>query len=133
ATITIFLFREAFMLAVYYKSELPTILLAVNFIIFQISLIFLIAKEQILSVIPEHGSFWLWMRDQVDRFYYLILISTIAVIVMSNPYVGFGKLVLYVLTRIIYTLLLIRLLVWVHTVIKRGLSHFFFSITQDSI
>src|SRR5260221_629720 len=49
ATIVIFFFREAFLIAHYQKSELPTILLAINFIIFQISLIFLIAKEHILS------------------------------------------------------------------------------------
>ncbi len=133
ATITIFLFREAFMLAAYYKSELPTILLAINFIIFQIALIFLIAKEQILSVIPERGSLWQWTRTQVDRFYYLILMMTIAIIVMSNPYVGFGKLVLYVLIRVLYTFILIRILIWVHMIIKRGLSHVFFSISQDSL
>ncbi|HXW86039.1 MAG TPA: hypothetical protein VEK38_01710, partial [Candidatus Bathyarchaeia archaeon] len=44
-TIIIFFFRHAFMTITHYRSELPTILLAVNFIIFQISLIFLITKE----------------------------------------------------------------------------------------
>jgi small-conductance mechanosensitive channel len=133
STIFIVLFREAFVLAAYYKSELPTILLAVNFIIFQISLIFLIAKEQILSIIPEHGAMWEWLREQVDKYYYLILMLVIAIIVMSNPYVGFGKLVLYVLSRILYTLIVIRLLVWIHTIFKQSLSRVFFSKKEEVI
>ncbi len=133
ATIFIVLFREAFILAAYYKSELPTILLAINFIIFQISLIFLIAKEQILSIIPEHGDMWNWVRDQVDHFYYLILMFAVAIIVMSNPYVGFGKLVLYILLRLLYTIILIRILVWVHTLFKKMLTFLFFSKTEDHI
>ncbi|HZW61065.1 MAG TPA: mechanosensitive ion channel domain-containing protein [Candidatus Babeliales bacterium] len=127
ATIAIFFFREAFLLAGYQRSELPTILLAINFIIFQISLIFLIAKEQILSIIPTTNEFWRWVGVQVDRFYYLILMLAIAIIVMSNPYVGFGKLVLWVLKRVVYTLILIRVLVWINAFFKRALSYVFFS------
>lgn len=133
ATIIIFLFREAFLLTTFYKSEVPTILLAVNFIIFQIALIFLIGKEQILSIIPTSNEMWRWIAVQVDRFYYLILMLVIAIIVMSNPYVGFGKLVLYVLSRVIYTIIVIRLLLWVNGLFRRGLSYVFFSHSEDTI
>jgi small-conductance mechanosensitive channel len=132
ATIVIFFFRQAFLLGHYPKSELPTILLAINFIIFQISLIFLIAKEHILSIIPVNsGDFWKWVAVQVDRFYYLILMLAIVVIVMSNPYVGFGRLVLAVLTNVLYTIILLRLLLWVNGILKRGLSYVFFSRGAD--
>ncbi len=127
ATIIIFFFREAFLKGAYRKSELPNILLAVNFIIFQISLIFLIAKEHILSIIPTTGDAWKWFALQVDRFYYLILMLVIAIIVMSNPYVGFGKLVLHVLRSFVFTLILVRLLFWFNSLLKRGLSYVFFS------
>jgi small-conductance mechanosensitive channel len=132
ATITLMLFREAFMLAHYYRSELPTILLAINFIIFQISLILLIGKEQILNLIPTTNDFWLWVRIQVDRYYYVILLGVIAIIIMSNPYVGFGTLVLYILFALIYTGLLILGLFWLHGVFKKIASKVFFS-TEDDI
>ncbi len=131
ATVIIAFFRQAFILAKYPKSELPDILLAINFIIFQISLIFLISKEQILSIIPVRPEGWLWIKEQVNRFYYLILACVITIIVMSNPYVGYGKLVLHVLSQLVYTAILIRLLIWAHALIKRIASHLFFSQQED--
>jgi len=132
ATIIIFFFRQAFMLSSYYRSELPRILLAVNFIIFQISLIFLITKEQILSIISQKTDFWQWVRTQVDTYYYLLLIFVIAIIVMSNPYVGFGRLVLYLLSGFIYTALFVKGLLWVHDIFKRAVSYIFFA-SDDSV
>lgn len=127
ATTTIFFFREAFITAGYYTSELPAILLAINFIIFQISLIFLISKEQILSIIPTHTEWWQQAHEKVDQYYYLILSCIIAIIVMSNPYVGFGKLVLYVLSRLVYTAILGWCLYWINYLLKLASSYIFFS------
>lgn len=132
ATITIFFFRQAYILSSYYKTELPTLLLAINFIILQISLIFLIAKEHILTIIPAKKSgFWEWVRTKVDQYYYLLLMFFIAIIVMSNPFVGFGKLVLYVLLRLIYTITLIALISWINIILRRSLSHVFFTTEHE--
>ena len=131
ATIVIFFLREAFILGNYRKSELPTILLAVNFIIVQISVILLLTKEQILSLIPTRTTLWEWIYEQVDSFFYLILAVVIAVIVMSNPYVGFGFLVLYVLKKLFFTIIIIQLLFWFHELLKRATSHIFFYSDEE--
>lgn len=133
ATIGIFFFRQAFLLISQYRSELPTILLAVNFIILQISLIFLISKEQILSILPTKNSIWLWARTQVDRYFYLILFIVIAIIIMSNPYIGFGRLVLYIASNLIYTAFVIKAVIWMHGFFKRGASYIFFFSGEDVI
>ncbi len=132
ATIIIFFFRQAFMLSSYYRSELPRILLAVHFIICQIALIFLITKEQILSIISQKTDFWRWVRLQVDTYYYLLLIFVIAIIVMSNPYVGFGRLLLYLLFSLVYTALFVKGLMWVYDIFKRAVSYIFF-VSDDSV
>lgn len=133
ATIVIVCFRHAFMLINYYSSELPTILLAVNFIIFQIALILLITKEQILNLISTKTDFWHFIHEQVNAYYYLILLLVIAIIIMSNPYVGFGTLVLYALFAFMYTALLIVGLIWLHGIFKRIVSHIFFSTDDDIV
>ena len=133
ATTAVVFFREAFILAQYHRSELPTILLAINFIILQISLIFLISKEQIVSIIPAKPEVWTWARELIDRYFYLILLFVITVIVMSNPYVGYGRLVLYILSGLLYTTALVRLLFWGHKWFKRGASHIFFSHRADMV
>ena len=131
STIAIFFFREAFMLAHYYRSELPTIFLAINFIIFQIGLILLLDKEQILSFIPVRTDIGQWVREKVDRYYYLILLLFITIIVMSNPYVGFGRLVLYALFGWLYTIALLLVLYYLHGVFKRVASRVYFASVDD--
>ena len=132
-TIIVFFFRQAFMLSpVYLRSELSNILLAINFIILQISLIFLITKEQIMGIIPDYSDFWQWIRAHVDHYYYLILFFVIAIIIMSNPYVGFGRLVLYLLSGSIYMAILIKLLSLLHDFVKKATSLIFFA-QEDTI
>lgn len=126
STIIIFFFREAFIVGNYRKSEVPTILLALYFIIVQISAILLIVKEQLLSLIPTYSAFWNWVYETVDAFYYLTLMILVAIIVMSNPYVGFGRLVLYILNRVLYTVIVLQILSWVHDLLKRIASKIFF-------
>jgi small-conductance mechanosensitive channel len=113
--------------SIYLRSELSNILLAVNFIILQISLILLITKEQIMGIIPDSSPFWQWIQSQVDRYYYLILFFVVAIIIMSNPYVGFGRLVLYLLSGSIYMLILIKVLSWLHDCVKTTASMLFFT------
>jgi small-conductance mechanosensitive channel len=133
ATIGIMFFRQAFMWAGFPRSELPTILLAINFILFQIALIVLISKEQLLSIIPARTDGWLWIRDQFDRFYYLIVLGVITVIVMSNPYVGYGRLVLFMLSGALYTLGLLRVLIWLHGFFKKIASDLFFTKVDEGV
>ncbi len=131
ATIVIVFFREAFIAGNYYKSELPTILLAVNFIIFQIAAILLLSKEQILSLISSKSDFGRWIYELVDSYYYLLQFFLIAIIVMSNPYVGYGRLVLVGLKRLLYTAILLQLLMWMHEWFKRVSSRIFFYFDTD--
>ncbi len=132
-TIIIFFFRQAFMLStVYLRSELSNILLAINFIILQISLIFLITKEQIMGIIPNYSNFWRWIHAHVDHYYYLILLFVVAIIIMSNPYVGFGRLVLYLISSFIYMAMLLKTLSLLHDLVKKTTSLLFF-FQEDTI
>ncbi len=131
ATIIIVFFREAFIAGNYHKSELPTILLAINFIIFQIAAILLLSKDQILSLISTRSDFGQWIYDLVDNYYYLLQFFLIAIIVMSNPYVGYGRLVLFILKKVLYTAILIQLLIWIQDWFKRFATKIFFYFDTD--
>lgn len=132
-TIVIFFFRQAFMLSpIYLRSELSNILLAINFIVLQISLILLITKEQIMGIIPDYSDFWRWIYSHVDHYFYLILCFVVAIIIMSNPYVGFGRLVLYLLSGFLYMIILLKVLSILHDVVKKVTSMLFFT-QEDAI
>jgi len=132
ASIVIVFFREAFMLVNFHGSALPTILLAVHFIIFQIALILLISKEQILHLISSRNPFWLWVKDRIEMYYYHVQVLIITIIIMINPYVGYGRLVLYSFFGLIYTGLLIMVLTWFYGFFKRLTSRVFF-MTDDEV
>ncbi|HEV2600869.1 MAG TPA: mechanosensitive ion channel domain-containing protein [Candidatus Babeliales bacterium] len=131
ATIVILLFRKAYILAGYLHSELPDVLFLLWIIILQISLIFLLTKEQILGIIPERGDVWSLVRLKVDQYYYLILMLAVAVIIMSNPFVGFGKLVIYVFSRLLYTGALITIFYWLNIFLRRSMYHVFFTTEYE--
>ena len=108
------------------NSELSIILLAVMFIVLQIGLISLIGKKQILAITPSDTPLWQWAKDHIDRYYYFLWVAFIAVIVMSNPYVGYGRQVFYLTSRIFVTLLVIPVFLWLHSRLKRVSSSLFF-------
>ena len=130
ATIFIFLLRQAFLMGNYPTSHVPIILLALNFILLQIALISLISKEQLLSIIPSDTPLWEWVVEHVNKYYYILFFGIIAIIIMSNPYVGYGRQVLYVLSRMLITILVIPLFSWLHNRIKKTSSDLFFYYTE---
>lgn len=133
ATIIIFFFRRAFMLCNYLDSQVPDILLAVNFILLQAALIgliwskdSLIGTSHVLGIFSRSSPFGKWLEEHIERYCYLFLLVFFAIIVMSNPYVGYGKQVFYVLSRLGITALLIPVIIWLYERIKRISSDFFF-------
>ena len=132
-TVAIYFFRQAFILSSYYKSEIPAILLAINFIIFQIAVIFLISKDQVLNLIPHKPDFWEMIHSFVNRYFYAILVFIIAVVVMSNPYIGFGRLVWHVLKGLLFTYILLRSLFALHSYVRKFSSRFFFSTDENEV
>lgn len=126
ATATILLFRHAFLLANYPKSDVPTTLLAINFFILQISLVFFISREQILSLIPTRSIFGETVHELVDKYYYLFLAVALAIIFISNPYIGFGPQFFSIIIRIIGITLLVPLFTVLHTYVKKSSLSLFF-------
>lgn len=127
-TISIMLFRQAFMLSgLILQSEIPTILLAINFILLQLSLISFVSKEHIAEMFPSGTLFWQGIRQLIDSYFYVILFFVSAVIVMSNPYIGFGRLILYLLMRAFYIVVILRTIVFLHSTVKTTSSHILFT------
>ena len=73
STIIISFFRQAFMQVNYFDSQMPDILLAMNFILFQIALICLIGKEQILGLFASTGHASSTMDGRKSRKIFIIL------------------------------------------------------------
>ncbi len=133
ATVIILFLREAFLLVQYGKSEFPTILFALYSIIIRVSLVASIRKEDITDLLPTRIAFFGWLREQVDRYYPLVMCVLFLIIVLSEPHVGFGRLISYFVWGIIGTALLIPLLIAAHTFVKKTSAQLFFIYDEDTV
>src|SRR3990167_2700573 len=126
-TISIFSFREAFLLAMYDKYEVPMFLLRCYYIILRILLVCLLIKEEIISLIPTKNKTWRWIHGLVIQYYYLFLFGFLSIIILSDPRIGgYNKLVYYVLSSILWSLLLFAILWYLQATLKRYSSYIFF-------
>lgn len=132
ASIGILFFRQAF-LAMEYSSDVPLILLAVHFCILQVALISLISKKHILSIISTDTPLWEWIEENVNRFYYFLFAGVLVAIVLSNPYLGYGRLLLPVLLRIMFSLGCIPLFSWLYRTVRAASLDLFFTSDDDTI
>lgn len=133
STIVITLLRHAFMMAHVPRTEVPIILLALNFIIFSLSVLLLVTKDHVLNLIPTKSDIGQMIYDFVDRYYYFIMVCIGFIVVLSNPYIGYGRLVSYILQGVVYTIILLKVLHWLHGAIKRMASATFFSSTDEVV
>jgi small-conductance mechanosensitive channel len=133
ATSALYFFREAFLPYNKIGSQLPTVLLAINFILLQVTLLALIGKEQILALIPDSKQWGITLQKYIDQYYYPFLLVIISIIVMSNPYVGYGRQVFYIVSRLIVTIILIPFFIFLHTWLKQTSSSIFFFSTEGEL
>ena len=132
STIIIFFFRDALTALTYSRSELPTLLLALYSIIFRALLIFLIGRDELLEIISKEKH-WAWLRNIISVYYYPILISVVALMIISDPYIGgFSKLVSFMLWSIICTAFLVVGIWWAQVIIRKYSTYIFFSEEGDA-
>lgn len=131
--VTALCIREAFLLGNYSHSQVPTVLLAMVFILGQISLIGLLGRTQILGMLRSDTPLWQWIYDHVNRYYYIVWCIFIAIIVMSNPYVGYGRQVFYIIIRLLLTAALIPLFSWIHSNVKHISLDLFFYYSEREV
>jgi len=126
--------REAYLAGGYHNTTVPTILFASMFILGQISAIGLIGRAQILGFLRSDTPMWQWIYEHVRHYYYIVWLAVIGIIIMCNPYVGYGRQVLYVIVRLALTLVLIPLLSWVHSNVKNAsIDLFFYHADRDVV
>lgn len=131
SSIIILFFREAFLL-VAYESDLPKVLSALYSVIVRAAIIFLIGKDELVSVIPKRGAIWDLARNYATFYYYPLLISIISIMVLSDPYIlGFNKLVAFVFWGVISTLMILFLARWLQNQVRKLAAYAFFYSTDS--
>jgi small-conductance mechanosensitive channel len=127
SSIAMFFIKEMFVLVLYSKYDVPLFLIRVYSIIFRVSLISLLRKEDIIALIPAHNKIWKWVRSFVEQYYYICLGVFVLFMLLSDPYVGgYSLLIYYVLSCSLWTALLIAVLWYGYVLTKKYSAYLFF-------
>jgi len=113
-------------------SILP-IIRAIQFLLLQINLLTVLRKETVLRLIPEQNERMRWIKGIFFKYYRLFLSFIALIIVMSNPYVGYGSQVFYFISRFLLTSLAIPLIYYLFNKIKREMIDFFIDSRDGEI
>jgi small-conductance mechanosensitive channel len=131
-TIIVYFLSEIAIIATYGHSEIPTLLWALYSLIIRALFVFLVmTKSIVMELIPSRGMVWSTIHERVDRYYHIFLIVAIALVVLSDPFVGYGRLVSKVIQALVLTGVLGALFVFVQNMMKRYSSHLFFVQISD--
>lgn len=131
-TIIVYFLSEIAIIATYGHSEIPTLLWALYSLIIRALFVFLVmTKSIVMELIPNRGMVWSTIHERVDRYYHIFLIVAIALVVLSDPFVGYGRLVSKVIQALVLTGILGALFVFVQNIMKRYSSHLFFAQIGD--
>ncbi len=103
------------------------IILAAQFILIQIQLIILLKKNYIIQYIAEIKFFNEYSKNFISKYYQLFIALIVTIIIMSNPYVGYGYQMLYIFSRIILTLILLPFFNVIFNLIKKKSLYVFFN------
>ncbi len=134
STIILLCFREALMLGLYTKSELPNILLAIYSIIIRVLLLALIRKEDLLAVIPTRSVWGNWVWHIVNDYYHLLLVVIILLMALTDSHIGgYNNLVSYLLWGSLGSIVAARLLFLFYGFARRLLAALFFSSDGESL
>jgi len=118
--IILLFFKKAFSIADYQGSAVPNIII----MILELCVVLLISKQLILSFIPRKNPLLELLADVVNNYFYVLRIAFIVIIIMSN--LGYGHQVLYIISRIFIIALLIPIIMYMYSYIRRMSADLFF-------
>lgn len=132
-SILLLLFRQAFVIGTFKRSEVSSIMLAVSVILLQVALVFLILREVLTLFISFKTEVGRTLYTFFERYYYFLTGVIVVAIVMSNPYVGYGRLVFHIGKQIAYTIMIGAGLIGFHFIWRRWLARFFLFDEADAV
>ncbi|MCK4265541.1 mechanosensitive ion channel [Candidatus Babeliales bacterium] len=128
-TVIILPFKSAFLLLSPHAPQLANILSASYIIIMEgilVSLV-LIHKDYILGVFRVKTPLGVWLKEALSANYIPSILFLFALLVLSNPYIGYFNLSYHLLFAIPLSALLIYSLSYVHSVFRKHTANWFFT------
>ncbi|KKP24175.1 MAG: hypothetical protein SZ59_C0002G0021 [candidate division TM6 bacterium GW2011_GWF2_28_16] len=125
--------RQAFLNYIDIPSIFPNVMLAAYSLILVAIILFFFSKEDVLTLIPQSGSFFLWLRKKIEKYYYPVFIFLMGLLILSNPYIGYSNLAWYLAFAIPVSAGMIYSIFLVHYYIRKWFMPLFLKEENEDI
>lgn len=122
--VSLFFFRLALISLVYGNAH--KVILVLQFIIMQSELILFFKKREVMQRIINFNLFSDNVKKYITHYYQLIIFFLTVVILMSNPYVGYGNQVFYFFSRFLISLFCVWVWNFIFELVKNYSVYIFF-------
>jgi small-conductance mechanosensitive channel len=122
--VALFFFRLALTSLIYGNAD--KIISIVQFIILQAQMIIFLKQKDIMQKIINFNFFNDTIKKYITRYYEFIIFLLTIIVIMSNPYVGYGNQVFYFFSRSFISILLLPLWSFVFEFVKNHAVYVFF-------
>jgi small-conductance mechanosensitive channel len=114
-------------------SQFAVVILAAYSLILIIILALFVSKEYALTLIPVKHPILMWLKRSIDRHYYPVFFFVIALLILSNPYIGYSNLAWYLSFVVPSSVLLVLAIFSLHHYIRKYSVFLFMKEEDDEI
>jgi small-conductance mechanosensitive channel len=133
STATLIPLRQAFLNYVDTPSVFPNLMLAAYSLILVAIILFFFGKDDVLALIPPKGTFFIWIREKIENYYYPVFVFFMGLLVLSNPYIGYSNLAWFLAFAVPGTVLIFYMMFIIHHFIRKYSANFFLKEENEEI
>lgn len=133
STVILIPLRQAFLNYVDIPSAFPNLILAAYSLILVGIILFFFGKEDVLALIPANGTFFIWLRNNTEKYYYPVFVFCMGLLVLTNPYIGYSNLAWYLAFAFPGTFFIFYLLFLIHSYVRKYSSTLFLKEENEEI
>jgi small-conductance mechanosensitive channel len=115
------------------SSEFATVLLAAYSLTTLVVFALFFTKTDVLKLIPTASAVSLWLKHTIDRYYYPVFLFSMAMLILSNRYVGYPTLAWFLIFAVPATIFVLYLLFAAHAYLRKHAIFLFMREEGDEV
>ena len=133
STVILIPLRQAFLNYIDIPSAFPNLILAAYSLILVAIILLFFGKDDVLALIPASGDFFIWLRSNIEKYYYPVFVFCMGLLVLTNPYIGYSNLAWYLAFAVPGTFFIFYFLFLIHNYIRKYSSTLFLKEENEEI
>ncbi len=109
------------------------VLLAAYSLFVLVIILLFFSKEDVLTIIPSHNTFFIWLKRKIEKYYYPVFGFVMGLLILTNRSIGYSNLAWYLAVAVPLSIALFYALFLVHHTIRKYSVFLFMQEDEDEI